>query len=193
MKILVIDNYDSFTYNLVQYIERIEGTEVTVVRNDKISLDDVEPFDKILISPGPGVPDEAGITKPLIARYGESKSILGVCLGHQSIAEVYGGSIINLRNVYHGVSSEMKQTVNDDYLFRGVPGEFDAGRYHSWIVAEPDLPECLEVTVRNNEGQIMAMRHREFDVRGVQFHPESVLTEYGGMMIKNWIEGNHSK
>jgi anthranilate synthase component 2 len=189
MKILVIDNYDSFTYNLVQYIERISGTEVTVARNDKISLDEVEAYEKIVISPGPGIPDEAGITKELIARFGSHKSILGVCLGHQSIAEVYGGSIKNLSTVYHGVSSEMKKVIRDEYLFNGVPELFDAGRYHSWNVEEETFPDCLEVTVRNNEGEIMALRHKEFDVRGVQFHPESVLTEYGGMMIKNWVGG----
>ncbi len=189
MKILVIDNYDSFTYNLVQYIERIKGTEVTVARNDKIGLEEVVAFDKIVISPGPGIPDEAGITKDLIAKYGSVKSILGVCLGHQSIAEVYGGSIRNLATVYHGVSSSMQKTVADEYLFKGVPEVFDAGRYHSWIVEEETLPDCLEVTVRNAGGDIMALRHRDFDVRGVQFHPESVLTEYGGMMIKNWIDG----
>jgi anthranilate synthase component II len=188
-KILVIDNYDSFTYNLVQYIERIGGTEVTVARNDRISLEEVAAFDKIVISPGPGVPDEAGISKDLIARYGSEKSILGVCLGHQAIAEVYGGSIRNLDTVYHGVSAEMQQTAGDEYLFRGVPEMFDAGRYHSWIVEEETLPSCLEVTVRNSRNEVMALRHTEYDVRGVQFHPESVLTEYGGMMIKNWIEG----
>lgn len=190
MKILVIDNYDSFTYNLVQYIERIEGCEVFVARNDKISLEEVNEYDKIVISPGPGVPEEAGITKELIAKYGATKSILGVCLGHQSIAEVYGGSIRNLDTVYHGVASDMHKTVRDEYLFKGVPDVFDAGRYHSWIVVEETLPDCLEVTVRNEGGDIMALRHKEYDVRGVQFHPESVLTEYGGMMIKNWIEGD---
>lgn len=192
IKILVIDNYDSFTYNLVQYIERIPGTEVTVARNDKIGLEEIGVFDKIVISPGPGVPDEAGISKELIARYGPEKSILGVCLGHQAIAEVFGGSIRNLENVYHGVSSPMQKTVGDEYLFKGVPQVFDAGRYHSWIVEEHTLPDCLEVTVRNAGGAIMALRHKEYDVRGVQFHPESVLTEYGGMMIKNWIEGEQT-
>jgi anthranilate synthase component II len=193
MRILVIDNYDSFTYNLVQYIERIPGMEVTVARNDKISLEAVAAFDKIVISPGPGVPDEAGISKQLIDNYGSQKSILGVCLGHQAIAEVYGGSIRNLERVYHGVSSSMKKIVGDDYIFRGLPQVFDAGRYHSWIVEDETLPDCLEVTVRNGAGEIMALRHREFDVRGVQFHPESVLTEYGGMIIKNWIEGEQMK
>lgn len=189
MKILVIDNYDSFTYNLVQYIERIAGTEVTVARNDKITLDEVAAYDKIVISPGPGIPDEAGITKSLIKKYGPEKSILGVCLGQQAIAEVYGGTIRNLSTVYHGVSSEMEQTVQDELLFKGIPGKFDAGRYHSWIVEEETLPGSLEVTARDVDGDIMALRHREHDVRGVQFHPESVLTEFGGMMIKNWIDG----
>ena len=189
MKILVIDNYDSFTYNLVQYIERIPGTAVTVARNDKIGLEEVGEYDKVVISPGPGVPDEAGISKGLIGRYGSEKSILGVCLGHQAIAEVYGGSIRNLARVYHGVSSPIQRSVGDEPLFKGVPQVFDAGRYHSWIVEEDTLPDVLEVTARNAEGDIMALRHREFDVKGVQFHPESVLTEYGGMMIKNWIEG----
>jgi len=189
MKILVIDNYDSFTYNLVQYMERIRGVEVTVARNDKITIDEAEQYRKIVISPGPGIPDEAGISKQLIGHYGEEKSILGVCLGHQAIAEVYGGTIRNLDRVFHGIASDMELMVEDDYFFRGIPREFDAGRYHSWIVEEDTLPDCLEVTVRNKEGEIMALRHREYDVRGVQFHPESVLTEYGGMMIKNWIEG----
>jgi len=187
MKILVIDNYDSFTYNLVQYIERVMKVPVDVRRNDQISLNEIGAYDKILISPGPGIPVEAGITLDLIREYGASKSILGVCLGHQAIAEAYGGSIRNLSTVYHGVTGQMKQLVLDDYLFEGVPMEFDAGRYHSWVVEAESLPGELEITVENNEGYIMAIRHREHDVRGVQFHPESVLTEYGGMMIKNWL------
>ena len=187
MKILVIDNYDSFTYNLVQYIERVRKATVDVRRNDQISLKEIGAYEKILISPGPGIPVEAGITLDLIREYGASKSILGVCLGHQAIAEAYGGSIRNLSTVYHGVTGQMKQLVGDDYLFDGVPREFDAGRYHSWVVEPATLPEELEITVENDEGYIMAIRHREHDVRGVQFHPESVLTEYGGMMIKNWL------
>ncbi len=187
MKILVIDNYDSFTYNLVQYIERVIKKPVDVYRNDKITLDEIERYDKILISPGPGIPEEAGITIDLIRRYGASKSILGVCLGHQAISEAYGGSIINLTRVYHGVVGRMKQVVPGDYLLEGVPVEFDAGRYHSWVVEPETLPAELEVTVENDEGFIMALRHREFDVRGVQFHPESVLTEFGGRMILNWV------
>lgn len=186
MKILVVDNYDSFTYNLVQYIERIQKVPVVVRRNDQVSIEEAADYDKILISPGPGIPVEAGITLELIRTLGAEKSILGVCLGHQAIAEAYGGSIENLSTVYHGVTGKMKQLA-DDYLFEGVPIEFDAGRYHSWVVKKDSLPAELEVSVENDEAYIMALRHREYDVRGVQFHPESVLTEYGGRMILNWI------
>jgi len=188
MKILVLDNYDSFTYNLVQYIERVSATPVDVRRNDQIALKEIANYDKILISPGPGIPEEAGIALELIREYGDRKSILGVCLGHQAIAEAYGGSIVNLDKVYHGVVGQMKQIVPGDYLLEGVPVNFDAGRYHSWIVEHRTLPEELEIIVENDEGYIMAIRHREHDVRGVQFHPESVLTEYGGRMILNWIK-----
>jgi len=189
MKILVLDNYDSFTYNLVQYIERIVKEPIDVRRNDQISLEEISSYDKILISPGPGIPEEAGITLELIRKYGATKSILGVCLGHQAIAEAFGGSITNLSTVYHGVMGQMIQTKAGDYLFEGVPTEFDAGRYHSWVVEPDALPFQLEVTVENDEGYIMALRHKEYDVRGVQFHPESVLTEYGGRMILNWVSG----
>jgi anthranilate synthase component 2 len=188
MKILVLDNYDSFTYNLVQYIERVIKQPVDVFRNDQISLDEVDKYDKVLISPGPGIPEEAGITLEMIKRYGATKSILGVCLGHQAIAQAYGGSIVNLSKVYHGVSGQMKQVIEGDYLLEGVPVDFDAGRYHSWVVEPETLPAALEVTVENDEGFIMALRHREHDVRGVQFHPESVLTEFGGKMILNWVK-----
>jgi anthranilate synthase component 2 len=188
MKILVIDNYDSFTYNLVQYIERVLKAPVDVRRNDQISLGEVADYEKILISPGPGIPVEAGITLDLIREYGPEKSILGVCLGHQAIAEAYGGSIANLSKVYHGVTGRMKQIIQGDYLLEGVPQEFEAGRYHSWVVEHDTLPAGLEITVENDEGFIMAIRHREHDVRGVQFHPESVLTEYGGKMILNWLK-----
>jgi anthranilate synthase component 2 len=187
MKILVLDNYDSFTYNLVQYIERMLKRAVVVKRNDQVRLEEVAEYDKVLISPGPGIPKEAGLTLDLIREYGQTKSILGVCLGHQAIAEAYGGSIINLATVYHGVTGQMKQLVKDEYLFRGIPAEFDAGRYHSWVVEHETLPADLEITVENDEGYIMAIRHREHDVRGLQFHPESVLTEYGGQMIMNWL------
>lgn len=187
MKILVLDNYDSFTYNLVQYIERVLKEPVDVKRNDQIDLNEIDRYDKILISPGPGIPNEAGITLDLIRQYGKSKSILGVCLGHQAIAEAYGGSIVNLDKVYHGVVGQMKQIIPGDYLFEGVPEEFDAGRYHSWVVEKNTLPADLEITIENDEGYVMALRHKDHDVRGVQFHPESVLTEYGGRIILNWL------
>ena len=188
MKILVLDNYDSFTYNLVQYIERVIKQAVDVKRNDQLLLEEVALYDKILISPGPGIPVEAGLTLELIREYGPHKSILGVCLGHQAIAEAYGGSIKNLSTVYHGVTGQMKQLVEDEYLFEGVPRVFDAGRYHSWVVEHQTLPRDLEITVENDEGYIMAIRHRKHDVKGLQFHPESVLTEYGGRMILNWLK-----
>jgi len=188
MKILVLDNYDSFTYNLVQYIERVQKAPVDVRRNDQITLKEVAAYDKILISPGPGIPIEAGISLDLIKAYGLSKSILGVCLGHQAIAEAFGGSIVNLDTVYHGVVGQMKQVITGDYLLEGIPEDFDAGRYHSWVVEHETLPQELEITVENDEGYIMAIRHKEFDVRGVQFHPESVLTEYGGRIVLNWLK-----
>ncbi|MEN8226554.1 MAG: aminodeoxychorismate/anthranilate synthase component II [Bacteroidota bacterium] len=190
MQILVLDNYDSFTYNLVQYIERVLKAPVDVKRNDQISLEEIASYDKILISPGPGIPKEAGIALDLIREYGATKSILGVCLGHQAIAEAYGGSIVNLDTVYHGVVGQMKQVVTGDYLLDGIPVDFDAGRYHSWIVEHETLPDEMEITVENDEGYIMAIRHRRYDVRGVQFHPESVLTEYGGRIILNWLNGD---
>jgi len=190
MKILVLDNYDSFTYNLVQYLERATGLPVDVRRNDRILLEEVADYDKILISPGPGIPVEAGITLDVIRRYGPDRSILGVCLGHQAIAEAYGGSIMNMKRVYHGVTGRIRQVVEDEVLFRGIPAVFEAGRYHSWVVRPGSLPPELEITAESGEGSIMAIRHRTHDVRGVQFHPESVLTEYGGRMILNWLKFN---
>jgi len=183
--VLVIDNYDSFTYNLVHYLEDLE-CKVTVVRNDKLSLDDVEPFDKIVLSPGPGIPDEAGLLKDIIKRYAPSKSILGVCLGQQAIGEVFGGSLINLKDVYHGVSTKVTITVSDEPLFRGLEKEIEVGRYHSWVV-HPDLPEDLEATSFDENGQVMSLRHKTYDVKGVQYHPESVLTPHGKLILKNWI------
>ena len=183
--VLVIDNYDSFTYNLVHYLEDLE-CKVTVVRNDKLSLDDVEPFDKIVLSPGPGIPDEAGLLKDIIKRYAPSKSILGVCLGQQAIGEVFGGSLINLEDVYHGVSTKVTITVSDEPLFRGLEKEIEVGRYHSWVV-HPDLPEDLEATSFDENGQVMSLRHKTYDVKGVQYHPESVLTPHGKLILKNWI------
>lgn len=185
-KILVIDNYDSFVYNLVHYLEELD-CRVTVKRNDELELDDAGAYDKILLSPGPGIPEEAGLLKPIIARYAGQKSILGVCLGMQAMGEVFGGSLVNLDEVYHGVATPIEIVVDDEYLFVGMEKNQQVGRYHSWVVAR-DLPEILEATSFDEHGEIMSLRHREFDVRGVQFHPESVLTPKGKQMIKNWVD-----
>ncbi|MFD2565253.1 anthranilate synthase component II [Aquimarina rubra] len=185
-KVLVIDNYDSFVYNLVHYLEDL-GCEVVVKRNDQLRLEEVAPFHKILLSPGPGIPDEAGLLKEIIKTYADSKSIFGVCLGQQAIGEVFGGSLLNLDEVYHGVATEVKLSVSDELLFDGLKNTFDVGRYHSWVVADTDLPSCLEATSFDENGQIMSLRHKELDVRGVQFHPESVLTPDGKKMLENWI------
>jgi anthranilate synthase component II len=185
-KILVIDNYDSFTYNLVHYLKDLD-CDVTVYRNDEFDIEEVANFDKILLSPGPGVPDEAGLLKPVIAQYGATKSIFGVCLGQQAIGEVYGGTLSNLDKVYHGVSSVVKTVVDDEILFKGLEKEFEVGRYHSWVV-DVTLPEVLEATSVDENGQIMSLRHKTFDVRGVQFHPESVLTPFGKKMLENWVK-----
>ena len=187
MKILVFDNYDSFTYNLVHYLERIENVSVDVFRNDKIGMQEINKYDKILLSPGPGIPSEAGSLLDVIREYAPKKSILGVCLGQQAIGEVFGGTLINLDEVYHGVATEMR-VVKEDILFKGVPQKFKAGRYHSWVVDEKNFPSVLEITVKDENGFIMGLRHKEFDVRGVQFHPESILTEYGQEMITNWVD-----
>lgn len=185
-KILVIDNYDSFTYNLVHYLEDL-NCEVTVYRNDEFELDEIASFDKILLSPGPGIPDEAGLLKAVIQKYGPTKSIFGVCLGLQAIGEVYGGTLTNLDKVYHGVSSMVQTTVIDEGLFEGLGNSFEVGRYHSWVV-ESNLPEVLEATSVDENGQIMSLRHKTFDVRGVQFHPESVLTPNGKKILENWVK-----
>ena len=184
-KILVIDNYDSFTYNLVHYLEDL-NCEVTVIRNDKLQLEDVKPFDKIVLSPGPGIPDEAGLLKPIIKEYGATKSILGVCLGQQAIGEVFGGQLNNLDEVYHGVATHIEITVDDESMFKGLGKNIEVGRYHSWVV-DTKLPEELEATSFDENGQIMSLRHRIYDVKGVQFHPESVLTPKGKKMLKNWV------
>jgi anthranilate synthase component 2 len=186
-KIVVIDNYDSFTYNLVHYLEDFDN-KVTVLRNDEFELDELQAFDKILLSPGPGIPDEAGLLKAVISRYAESKSILGVCLGQQAIGEVFGGSLINLNKVYHGVATKVTQSVTDETLFNGLPNEFEVGRYHSWVVANANFPPVLEITSKDEKGQIMSLRHRTLDVKGVQFHPESVLTPFGKKIIENWVK-----
>jgi anthranilate synthase component II len=187
MKILVIDNYDSFTYNLVHYLENLTNSSIDVYRNDKISLDEVDAYDKILLSPGPGIPEEAGICLDLIKRYAPTKSILGVCLGQQAIAEAFGGSLINLDKVHHGVSSFINVISPEDRLYNGLPGRFEVGRYHSWVVSRKDLPECLKITSLDEEGLIMGISHKEYDVKGVQYHPESVLTEMGLKIIENWL------
>jgi anthranilate synthase component 2 len=184
--IAVIDNYDSFTYNLVHYLEDFDN-KVTVLRNDEFELDELQAFDKILLSPGPGIPDEAGLLKAVISKYAESKSILGVCLGQQAIGEVFGGSLINLDKVYHGVATKVTQSVTDETLFNGLPNEFEVGRYHSWVVANANFPPALEITSKDENGQIMSLRHRTLDLKGVQFHPESVLTPFGKKIIENWV------
>ncbi|MEY4433604.1 MAG: Para-aminobenzoate/anthranilate synthase glutamine amidotransferase component [Bacteroidota bacterium] len=185
-KILVIDNYDSFTYNLVHYLEDLD-CEVTVYRNDEFELDEIAHFDKILLSPGPGIPDEAGLLKQVIQQYGPTKSIFGVCLGQQAIGEVYGGTLSNLDKVYHGVATNVTKAVNDELLFEGLENEFEVGRYHSWVV-DANLPDSLEATSFDANGQVMSLRHKTFDVRGVQFHPESVLTPNGKKMLENWVK-----
>lgn len=185
MKVLVIDNYDSFVFNLVHYLEEL-GCEVIVKRNDKLTLEEVDAYTKILLSPGPGIPDEAGLLKQIIEKYAPTKSIFGVCLGQQAIGEVFGGKLINLDTVFHGVATPVK-VVADDILFKNMPEIFDVGRYHSWVVQSP-LPEDLVITSVDENGQVMSLRHRKYDVRGVQYHPESVLTPLGKTILKNWIE-----
>lgn len=185
-KILVIDNYDSFTFNLVHYLEDL-GCEVTVFRNDEFELSEAAAFDKILLSPGPGIPDEAGLLKDVIKTYSPTKSILGICLGQQAIAEVFGGSLSNLKKVYHGVSTTIKVLVDDEILFDTLEKEMEVGRYHSWIV-NSNLPEVLEATSIDENGEVMSLRHTFFDVKGVQFHPESILTPNGKNILKNWLQ-----
>ena len=187
MKILLFDNYDSFTYNLLHILKEL-GADVEVHRNDKISLEEIERFDKILLSPGPGIPEEAGILLPLIRRYAPTKSILGVCLGEQAIGEAFGATLINLTDVHHGVCSDIR-IVAKDPIFEGLEPGIRVGRYHSWAVSKENFPDCLEITaVDTEEGQIMGLRHREYDVRGIQFHPESVLTPKGKTIIENWLK-----
>jgi len=187
MKILVIDNYDSFVYNLVHYLEELDCT-VTVIRNDQFQLDEVANYDKILLSPGPGIPDEAGLLKEVIKTYAGKKPILGVCLGQQAIGEVFGGSLINLKEVFHGVATKAEILVTNEPLFKGLGKQIEIGRYHSWVVSKENFPDSLEITSIDENGQIMSIRHRELDIRGVQFHPESVLTPKGKQLIKNWVE-----
>ncbi len=183
--VLVIDNYDSFTYNLVHYLEDL-NCKVIVKRNDKLNLDEVNAYTKILLSPGPGIPDEAGLLKAIIKTYAETKSILGICLGQQAIAEVFGGTLINLDEVYHGVATKVDITVDDECLFKNMDKQIEVGRYHSWVV-DPNLPDVLEATSYDQSGQVMSLRHKLYDVKGVQYHPESVLTPNGKQILDNWI------
>ncbi|HLA56677.1 MAG TPA: aminodeoxychorismate/anthranilate synthase component II [Flavobacterium sp.] len=184
-KVLVIDNYDSFTYNLVHYLEALDCV-VTVFRNDEFDLDEINAFDKILLSPGPGIPSEAGLLKDVIKKYAPTRSILGICLGQQAIAEVFGGSLVNLEKVYHGVDANITIIADDEPLFANLGKTFRVGRYHSWSVAK-NLPEMLEATSLDDNGEIMSLRHKTLDVRGLQFHPESVLTPNGKQILSNWL------
>lgn len=185
-KIVIIDNYDSFTYNLAHLVRSL-GADVTVLRNDKFRLEDLEAFDKILLSPGPGIPSEAGLLPDVIKVYAGRKPLLGVCLGHQAIGEAFGGKLKNLKDVYHGVATPCRITAADP-LFRGLPEEIEVGRYHSWVVAKEQFPDSLEVTSVSPDGEIMALRHREYDIHGIQFHPESILTPCGKEIVENWLK-----
>ncbi|MBV4356023.1 anthranilate synthase component II [Pinibacter aurantiacus] len=193
-KILVFDNYDSFTYNLVHLVEKITHTKVDVYRNDKIALADVDQYDKIILSPGPGIPEEAGLLLPLIKQYAPTKSILGVCLGHQAIGQAFGGNLTNLSTVYHGVATNIMQKKvapkGTNEVFNNLPAELEVGRYHSWVIDKKGFPEELEITAEDENGFIMALRHKKYDVQGVQFHPESVLTPMGEKILRNWLEIN---
>ena len=185
MKIVIIDNYDSFTYNLSHLVKEL-GAEVTVVRNDQFALPELEAYDKIILSPGPGIPSEAGLLLDVIKTYAGKKPMLGVCLGHQAIGECFGAQLTNLSEVFHGVATEGTQFGNDP-IFAGLPQRITMGRYHSWVVSKDGLPSCLEITAESDEGQIMALRHKEYDIHGIQFHPESVLTPEGRKIIENFI------
>jgi len=185
MKVVIIDNYDSFTYNLSHLVKEL-GAEVSVFRNDQFDMSELEGSDKIILSPGPGIPSEAGLLLDVIHTYAGQKPILGVCLGHQAIGEAFGGKLTNLSEVFHGVATPAHITVHD-YLFEGLPDTIEIGRYHSWVVDTEGLPECLEITSISDEGQIMSLRHREYDIRGIQYHPESVLTKSGRQILSNWL------
>jgi anthranilate synthase component 2 len=188
-KVVVIDNYDSFTYNLVHALSQITGTGVDVFRNDRVDMKELEKYTHIVLSPGPGIPDEAGQLKDIIREFAGKKRILGVCLGHQAIAEVFGGKLINIRKVFHGVSTKISILDSEDYLFRNIQDGFEGGRYHSWIVSDTELPDPLKITARAEDGEIMAMKHTDYDIRGMQFHPESILTGCGTDLLTNWIMG----
>ena len=187
MKTVIIDNYDSFTYNLAHLVKEL-GTEVDVLRNDKFELEELEKYDKIILSPGPGIPEEAGLLLEVIRTYAGRKPMLGVCLGEQAIGQVFGGKLTNLSEVFHGIQTNVK-IKNKDYIFSGLPTEIPVGRYHSWVVDTEEFPEELVITAISSEGQIMALKHREYDVHGIQFHPESVLTPDGKQIVGNWLKG----
>ena len=186
--IVIIDNYDSFTYNLVHYLEDL-NCSVSVIRNDEFELDELEKFDKILLSPGPGLPSEAGLLKEVIVKYATTKSILGICLGQQAIGEVFGGSLINLSKVYHGIASKVQIIVRDEPLFNGLENEIEVGRYHSWVISKENFPPDLEITSIDENGEVMSIRHKTYDIKGLQYHPESVLTPQGKKILENWIHG----
>jgi anthranilate synthase component 2 len=188
MKILVFDNYDSFTYNLVHLVEKITHTKVDVFRNDEIALEKVNDYDKIILSPGPGIPSEAGLLLPLIKQYAATKSILGVCLGHQAIGEAFGGTLTNLSKVYHGIATPIKIINTNAQILKGLGETIEVGRYHSWIISNDNFPAELEVTATDDNGFVMALQHKTYDVQGVQFHPESVLTPDGEKILRNWLE-----
>ncbi len=189
MQIIIIDNYDSFTYNLYHLIEAELQPEddIKVFRNDKINISDLECYDKIILSPGPGLPSEAGITCEVIETYKESKCILGVCLGHQAVGEVFGAELQNLEDVMHGKQIDTHIVDSDGVLFRNIPKTFQSGRYHSWVIKKATLPDCFTITAIDDEGHIMAISHNKYDISGVQFHPESIMTKWGGVMLRNWI------
>lgn len=185
MKIVVIDNYDSFTYNLVHLVKEL-GADVDVKRNDQFQLSELEPYDKIILSPGPGIPSEAGLLLDVIKTYAGRMPMLGVCLGHQAIGEVFGAKLENLSQVFHGVATPIKLLGNDP-IFNGLPRRIVVGRYHSWVVSKDGFPDCLEITAESDDGEIMGLRHKDFDIRGIQFHPESVLTPEGKTIMRNWL------
>ena len=188
MRILVFDNYDSFTYNLVHLVQKIMPGKVDVYRNDELPMEKVAEYDKIILSPGPGVPSEAGMLVPLIKEYAASKSILGVCLGHQAIGEAFGGTLVNLSTVFHGVATPINIIKKDAQILKGLPENMAVGRYHSWVISDEAFPEDLEITAKDENGYIMALQHKSYDVQGVQFHPESVFTPDGEKILRNWLK-----
>jgi len=188
MRILIVDNYDSFTYNLAQIVRGCSNSEPMILKNDKINLKSVAGYDKILFSPGPGLPKDSPVMEKIIQQFGKSKSILGICLGHQAIGEAFGAKLINLKRVFHGVSKKIN-LIEDEYIFHKIPHSFEAGLYHSWIVSEKKFPDCLKITAKSEDGYIMGTSHREYDIHGVQFHPESIMTKAGKIIIDNWLKG----